>query len=68
MPGGFKAASHYLEFHSPETCVEQAARLMEDHDLRIAQMQANHAYHASWMHPHVLTGRILDSMAAAHIG
>jgi hypothetical protein len=63
VPGTFAAPSHYLGFRSPENCVEQVSRLMDDAALRAAQMQANHDYYRRWMWPEALAEHVLGTMA-----
>lgn len=63
VPGEFAPPTHYLEFRSAESCVEQVSRLMDDADLRAAQMQANHDYYRRWMRPEAVADYVLGTMA-----
>jgi hypothetical protein len=65
VPGTFAAPSHYLGFRSPESCVEQVSRLMDDVALRAAQMQANHDYYHRWMWPEAMAEHVLGTMAGS---
>jgi hypothetical protein len=65
VPGTFAPPSHYLAFRSPESCVEQVSRLMDDAALRTAQMQANYEYYRRWMWPEALAGYVLGTMAGS---
>ncbi len=51
VPGNFRKDVNYLEFASPQECVEQALRLMEDQDLRVAMMSANSEYYQMYGRP-----------------
>jgi hypothetical protein len=65
VPGGFSSPENYLDFGTPEQCVEQVSRLMQDPSLRAAQMRANHDYYRAWMRPDALAARILDVLERA---
>jgi hypothetical protein len=54
VPGDFAPESHYVEFTSPEGCVEAAVRLVEDRDLRERLMSNNAAYYREYVRPDAL--------------
>ena len=62
VPGNFQAGSHYLEFITPEECVNAAARLIRDRELRVAMMIRNHRYYESHVRPDSL---VRNSLALA---
>jgi hypothetical protein len=66
VPGGFRAPRNYLEFDSPDTCVERATVLMQERDTRAAQMHANQEYYDQWMRPDSFARRILRELAACN--
>lgn len=51
IPGQFKPECNYLEFSSPEDCVNCALRLIEDRSLRLALMRNNAAYYQLYLRP-----------------
>jgi hypothetical protein len=63
VPGGFGPPRNYLEFDSPDSCVERASALMSDAAARAAQMHANHEYYERWMRPDAFARRVLQEMA-----
>lgn len=60
VPGDFSNARNYLEFTTPEQCVENAVRLYEDRQLRHLVMQNNFRYYNEYLRPDVLIRRTLD--------
>lgn len=58
-PGDFRAGQHYLEFHRPEDCVVQTARLFDNQGLRQCMMLANHQYYQSYLRPDMMILRSL---------
>jgi len=62
VPGDLAPDSHYLEFSSPEHCVEAAVCLIEDHSLRIEQMINNYRYYHAYLRPDSL---VLKTLAIA---
>ena len=76
VPGKFAVGENYLEFDSPEQCVEQTLRLFADHGLREAMMERNQRYYEDWLRPDVLMlrtlrmampGRIPEGLQLAHV-
>jgi hypothetical protein len=65
VPGRFSAPDNYLGFRSPDSCVEQVSRLMDDAALRGAQMHANHQYYRRWMWPEAMADHVLTTMAGS---
>ena len=54
VPGGFAPGANYLEFSSPEECLNAAVRLIEDADLRQRIMRNNAGYYRQYLHPAAL--------------
>jgi len=59
VPGSFGPEKNYLEFNSPDECVGQVARLMQEHTLRSDMMRANHAYYQCFVRPDALVWNAL---------
>lgn len=59
VPGELAAGDNYLEFDSPEMCVEQTLRLFTDRELREAMMERNQRYYEASLRPDVLVLRTL---------
>ena len=51
VPGDLAAGRNYLEFDSVDGCVEQAGRLLDDRDLRVAMMTRNADYYERYVRP-----------------
>jgi hypothetical protein len=64
VPGDFAPERHYVEFTSPEGCVEAAVRLVENRDLRARLMSNNAAYYRKCLRPDSL----IDNALAAALG
>jgi hypothetical protein len=60
VPGGFEIEKNFLEFDGPESCAENAARLMADHELRCRLMRNNNSYYEESLEPAKLVSRTLD--------
>ena len=60
VPGDFSSGLNYLSFATPEECVAQVRRLVDDFDLRLAMMQRNHQYYSSYLRPDVLVWNSLQ--------
>jgi hypothetical protein len=60
VPGGFAAGQNYLEFTTPESCVAQVGRLMNDRVLRERMMLRNFHYYQSFLKPEWL---VLNTIA-----
>lgn len=54
LPGHFAPGENYLPFSSPENCVEQSMRLMEDAALRERLMRNNFLYYQHHVRPDML--------------
>jgi len=65
LPGRFDAGVHYLAFETPQQCVEQVGRLLDDAALRAAMMQANARYHREHLAPAALVAAALDVVRRA---
>jgi hypothetical protein len=59
VPGELQAGRNYLEFASPEQCVEQAMHLMEHREERTRKMLNNALYYQSYLRPDAL---VLNSL------
>jgi hypothetical protein len=51
VPGDFDNNRNYLEFNSPEECVEMADKLFSDRELRNEIMSNNARYYMQWLRP-----------------
>jgi hypothetical protein len=51
VPGDFEAGKNYLEFSTPEECVERVTRLFEDRDRLQAMMRENFSYYTHYLRP-----------------
>lgn len=60
VPGDFVAGENYLEFTSPEACVEQVGLLMSNRALRERMMLRNFQYYQSFLKPEWL---VLNTIA-----
>lgn len=58
-PGGFGAGANYLEFDTPERCVEQVAWLFDHPRERAAMMERNWGYYCDWLRPDRLAWRLV---------
>ena len=59
-PGEFKPGRNYLEFDTPERCVEAARRVFADAELRRRMMRSNREYYLAHLRPEALVKRTLD--------
>ena len=59
LPGIFSDGSNYLSFSTPEECVNQVQRLLNDNQLRMQMMRKNHAYYLDFLHPKALVAKSL---------
>jgi glycosyltransferase involved in cell wall biosynthesis len=59
VPGDFAPGRNYVEFTTPDECVEAAVRLVEDRELRERLMLANAAYYLSDLRPDALVRNAL---------
>jgi hypothetical protein len=62
VPGNFEKELNYLEFVSPEDCVESAVRLFQDYKLRCQLMINNYRYYQSYLRPDSL---VMNTLAIA---
>ena len=60
--GDLATPKNYLEFTSPDECVEAAVRLLENRELRISMIMDNYRYYHAFLRPDTL---ILNSLAVA---
>jgi hypothetical protein len=61
VPGTFAAGQNYIEFTSPEECLNGAVRLIEDGALRQQLMQSNAAYYRDYLRPDALVRNALQT-------
>ncbi len=54
VPGFFQPGHNYLEFSSPEECVEQSMKLLSDQQLRTELMLNNSVYYQHYVKPDML--------------
>jgi hypothetical protein len=59
IPGRFAPGKNYIEFTSPEECLNGAIRLIEDTALRGQLMQSNAAYYRDYLRPDALVRNAL---------
>ena len=60
VPCGFVKDKNYLEFDTPELCLQQAKKLLEDSERRQKMMVDNWEYHKAHLVPDKLVLRTLD--------
>jgi len=65
VPCGFKANKNYLEFDSPELCLQQAIKLLEDSQCRQELMENNWNYYKAYLKPDRLVLRTLNIASAS---
>src|SRR5688572_10337051 len=67
VPGDLAEERNYLEFASPEQCVEQAARLLESREERGRLMFNNARYYQAYLRPDVLVlNSLLKALSASY--
>ena len=67
VTGDFEKDKNYLEFESPDECVEQCVRLFENKDLREQMMTDNYNYHENYLRPDKIIWRTLQIVAGTQI-
>lgn len=60
VPGDFKSGRNYLEFDTPDSCLQQTVRLIEDRSLRQQMMEGNWHYYQTYMVPDKLVLRTIN--------
>jgi hypothetical protein len=60
-PGEFTAGRNYIEFTSPEECLDGAVRLIEDAALRQQIMRNNETYYRTYLRPDALVKNALTT-------
>jgi hypothetical protein len=65
LPGPIAAGENYLEFETPEACVQRVAELMENAGVRLRMMEKNREYHLEYGTPWAIVARVLDAAMAA---
>ncbi len=61
VPGQLRSNQNYLEFSSPEECVEQSMKLLTDHALRYELMKNNSEYYQNYIKPDRLVFNALST-------
>ena len=51
MPGNLSKETNYLEFETPEKCVEEVTRLYINDELRYKIVENNNRYYHEYLHP-----------------
>jgi len=64
VPGSFERERNYLDFVSPEECVNAVGKLIEDRSLRQELMRNNAAYYNSHLRPDCLVSNALSAALA----
>lgn len=54
VPGNFQNGKNYLEFSTPNECVECVSELVEDPEKRYELMQNNYSYYNAYLRPDML--------------
>jgi len=62
IPGSLRPKQNYLEFSSPEECVEQSIKLINDRELRNEMMTNNFEYYRHYVKPDML---VLNALSIA---
>lgn len=62
VPGPFANEQNYLDFVTPDGCVDAAARVFDDHHLRCQLMINNYRYYHAYVRPDAL---VLNTLAIA---
>lgn len=62
VPGNFIAGQNYLEFTTPEECVQQVLTLLDNPDLCFTLMQNNQCYYQSHLRPDRLIWNTLEQV------
>jgi len=60
VPGGFEANKNYLEFDTPEECLQAAMNLLADRQSRQRMMEDNWSYYKTYVMPDKLVLRTLS--------
>lgn len=61
LPGPIKANRNYLEFDTPEACIKQVTRLLDDDTFRLNMMERNTEYYKEYGMPVAIIARVLYS-------
>jgi hypothetical protein len=64
LPGPIAAGENYLEFDTPEACVQRVGELMEDGAARLRMMESNRRHHFEYGTPWAIVARALDAALA----
>lgn len=65
VPGNFRASKNYLEFDTPESCVQETMKLVGSLQLRQQMMEDNWHYYKAYMQADKLIGRTLQVALAS---
>ena len=63
LPGNLCKGRNYLEFTTPEECVEQVGRLVDDPEFRYRMMELNQLYYQQYVRPDQLVLNSLNTIA-----
>lgn len=64
LPGPIAPGENYLEFTTPEACVQAVESLLADEGLRTRMMRRNWEYHLEYGAPHAVVARVLAAALA----
>jgi hypothetical protein len=60
LPGDFARGENYLEFNSPDECVDAVRRLVDEKSMRLAMTKRNRDYYSQYLRPDKLVLNILE--------
>jgi len=60
LPGNFTRGENYLEFNSPDECINAVGKLVEEKSKRLAMMKRNKDYYLQYLRPDKLVLNILE--------
>jgi len=60
VPGQFSPEQNYLEFNSPQECIERVQLLVDDTELRYKLMHNNYEYYHAYLRPDILVWNTLQ--------
>lgn len=62
LPGSFKANQHYLTYQTPEQCIEQCSKLIDDRELHEMMLESNYRYYHEFLSPDRLCWNALEKI------
>lgn len=60
VPGEFLPGKNYLEFTTPQGCIEEVQKLIDDTELRYSLMKNNYNYYHAYLRPDILVWNTLQ--------